>query len=170
MPREERQTVESPGGADVEAFILHAPARWRLALTALAETGMKVGELHMLEWRDVDEAGSRFRVRTGKTRAARRWVPVPGELLDEIVRTMPPDDRTPERRVFAGASPDTLKNVIDRACKAAKIAHYHPHDLRHRWASVQVARGVPITQVAAALGHAKKRMTLDVYSHVLLEE
>jgi hypothetical protein len=33
-----------------------------------------------------------------------------------------------------------------------------------------VARGVPITSVAAALGHSRKSLTLDTYSHVLLDE
>ena len=36
--------------------------------------------------------------------------------------------------------------------------------------SVQIARGVPVTEVAAHLGHSKTSMTLDVYSHVLLDE
>jgi integrase len=57
-----------------------------------------------------------------------------------------------------------------RACKTAGLALYSPHDLRHRWASVQVARGVPLPQVAAALGHSRSSLTLDVYSHVLLAE
>ena len=57
-----------------------------------------------------------------------------------------------------------------RACKTAGIAHRHPHDFRHRYASVQIARGVPVTQVAAQLGHSRKSLTLDVYSHVLIDE
>ena len=57
-----------------------------------------------------------------------------------------------------------------RACKAAGIAHYHPHDLRHRYASVKVAEGVPVTQLAAELGHSKKSLTRDTYSHVLLDD
>ena len=61
------------------------------------------------------------------------------------------------------------KNVIARACKAAGIPHFHPHDLRHRYASVKLREGVPVTDLAAQLGHSKKSMTLDVYSHVLLD-
>ena len=38
-------------------------------------------------WRDVDLAGSRFRVRQGKTAAARRWVPVPEWLARLLVET-----------------------------------------------------------------------------------
>ena len=170
MPREEHVTIEPPSGSDVEAIIVHSPARWRLALTTLAETGMRVGEMHALEWRDVDEAACRFRVRSGKTATARRWVAVPVDLLAEIIRETPPDDRTADRRVFPGATPDAVKNIIDRACKSAGIAHYHPHDLRHRYASVQIARGVPVTTLAAQLGHSRKSLTLDTYSHVLLAD
>ncbi len=54
-----------------------------------------------------------------------------------------------------------------RACKAAAIVHRHPHDLRHRYASVQIGRGVPVTLVAAQLGHTRKSLPLDTYSHVL---
>jgi len=49
-----------------------------------------------------------------------------------------------------------------RGCQSAGIAHYHPHDLRHRWASLQVKRGVPITEIAAHLGHSRQAVTLDV--------
>ncbi len=170
LPRQEQAIVEPPSAVDVAAIIVNAPARWRLALTTLAETGMRVGELHELEWRDVDEANSRFRIRAGKTRAARRWVAVPADLMEEVSRSAPPDDRSAERRVFPGATPAAVNSVIGRACKAAKIAHWSPHDLRHRYASVQVANGVPVTTLAAQLGHSRKSVTLDVYSHVLLND
>ena len=45
----------------------------------------------------------------------------------------------------------------------------NPHDLRHRYASVKLREGVPVTELAAQLGHAKKSLTLDTYSHVLLD-
>jgi integrase len=114
-------------------------------------------------------AGSRFRIKNGKTRAARRWVAVPEWLMVEIAATCPREDRTRERPVFMGFSAVTVKGVMARACKTAGIAHYHPHDLRHRYASVKIAEGVPVTTVAAQLGHSKKSLTLDTYAHVLLE-
>ena len=92
------------------------------------------------------------------------------EPMSSLLDTCPPDDRTAERKVFPGATADAVKNVIARACKTAGIAHYHPHDFRHRFASVMVAQGVPLPQVAAALGHSRKSLTLDVYSHVLMDE
>jgi integrase len=69
-----------------------------------------------------------------------------------------------------GTTPSAVKAAMAKACRNASIAHYHPHDLRHRYASVQIARGVPVTTVAAQLGHSKNSLTLDVYSHVLIDE
>lgn len=169
LPRDERVPVDPPSAGDVDVILAYSPRRWRLPLRVLEQTGMRVGELAALAWGDVDEAHGRFRVKAGKTRAARRWVAVPDWLMAEVADTCPREDRTPDRHVFQGFSPDVAKNVMARACKAAGIAHYHPHDLRHRYASVQIARGVPVTEVAAQLGHAKKSLTLDTYSHVLVE-
>jgi integrase len=50
-----------------------------------------------------------------------------------------------------------------RHLPSVAIPHFHPHDLRHRYASVKLRKGV-----RAQLGHATKSMTLDTYTHVLL--
>jgi integrase len=170
LPKIETPIVEPPTAEQVEAILRHSPPRWRLPLRVLEQAGMRVGELHALEWRDVDLSESRFRIRSGKTATARRWVAVPAQIMEAIAETTPPDDRTPERRVFAGFSPDVAKNVMARGCKAAGIPHFSPHDMRHRYASVKLREGVPVTDLAAQLGHSKKSLTLDVYSHVLIDE
>ena len=82
-----------------------------------------VGELAHLEWGDVDRANVRLRVRIGKTNAARRWVPIPEWLMEEIEVTCPPDDRTSTRRVFPGAGRQTVGNAMRNACKTAGIAN-----------------------------------------------
>jgi integrase len=171
LPRQESKRITPPSALEVETIIEHVtPARWRLPLRVLEQTGMRVGELARLEWQDVDVAGSRFRVSEGKTRAARRWVAVPAWLMVELQETCPPEDRTPERRVLPGFTRSIAGSVMRRACTAAGLAHYHPHDFRHRYASVKIAEGVPVTDLAAQLGHSRKSMTLDTYSHVLLDE
>jgi integrase len=58
--------------------------------------------------------------------------------------------------------------AMRRGCQAAGLPLFSPHDLRHRYASVKIREGVPVTELAAQLGHARKSMTLDTYSHVLL--
>jgi integrase len=170
LPRAVQAVVEPPSAEQVEAIIANVKHRWRLPLRVLEQSGMRVGELAALEWRDVDVASSRFRMRQGKTAAARRWVAVPAWLMVEVQATCAPDDRTPERRVFHGFTPGSCANVMRRACTAAGIPHYSPHGLRHRYASIKVREGVPVTDLAAQLGHSKKSLTLDTYSHVLLDE
>jgi hypothetical protein len=41
------------------------------------------------------------------------------------------------------------------------------HDLRHTAASVMLARGVTVAEVAAVLGHASPAVTAAVYSHLV---
>lgn len=170
LPKIERTEIEPPSATQVDRILGLVSTRWRLPLRLLEQSGMRIGEIESLEWRDVDTANARLRIRGGKTTAARRWVRMPDWVALEIANVCPPDDRTPERKVFEGFTRGAARNAMARACKAAGIPHYHPHDLRHRYASVQIARGVPVTDLAAQLGHTRKTLTLDTYSHVLLED
>jgi integrase len=77
LPRQASTVVDPPTANEVERIVALVPARLRLPLRVLEQTGMRVGELSTLAWGDVDEGGSRFRVRAGKTAAARRWVAAP---------------------------------------------------------------------------------------------
>jgi integrase len=170
LPRPEENVPNPPSAAEVATIVENAPRRWRLAIRVLEQTGMRVGELVGLEWGDVDRAELRLRISGGKTNAARRWVPVPEWLMEEIEATCPPDDRTALRRVFSGAGRQTIGNAMRNACKTAGIASYSPHDLRHRFISVKIREGVPVTQIAAHVGHSRKSLTLDTYAHVLIDE
>jgi len=41
------------------------------------------------------------------------------------------------------------------------------YDLRHTHVTLMLAAGVPVHEVAARVGHASAKMTLDVYAHAL---
>ena len=170
LPRLEQAVVEPPSAEHVETIVALTPLRLRLPLRLLEQSGMRVSEVAELEWRDVDVAGSRLRIRNGKTKAARRWVEVPSWLMSRIAETCPPEDRVPERMVFLGFTARVAQDAMRRACTAAGIPHLHPHDLRHRYASVKIAEGVPVTNLAAQLGHSRKSLTLDTYSHVVMRD
>ena len=102
---------------DVATITGTVPPRWRLPLRVLAETVLRVGEGDNLDWREVDLPEVRSRVRSGKTRPARRWVGVPEAVMAAVAETCPPDDRTPQRRVFPGFTADVAKNVMARAAR-----------------------------------------------------
>lgn len=157
-----------PTAKQVLAILDACPKRWVLALIVAEQTAMRVGEIQSLAWGDVDVAESSFRLRRGETKTRKaRWVQVPAWLMEEIELTCPLEDRTAERPVFVGFSPDAAKNVMARACVAAKIPHFHPHDLRHRRITIWHHDGIPARVLAERAGHARASMSLDVYSHVM---
>jgi integrase len=170
LPRIESEIPTPPTASEVAAIVSNAPKKWRLAIRVLEQSGMRVGELARLEWGDVDRTNQRLRIRTGKTRAARRFVSVPEWLMEKIEATCPPDDRTDTRRVFPGANKNTVGNAIRNGCKTAGLASFSPHDLRHRYISVKIREGVPVTEIAAQVGHSRTSLTLDTYAHVLVED
>lgn len=45
------------------------------------------------------------------------------------------------------------------------IDHFHPHKLRHTFASVAITAGADIASVSEILGHSDKALTLRIYTH-----
>ena len=69
--------------------------------------------------------------------------------------------------MFQGITEASAYQAMTRACRNAKVPHYHPHDLRHRRITVWHQSGVPARELAERAGHSKPSMSLDVYSHVM---
>ena len=168
---------EEPNPPTAKQFlaILDAiPSRWPLPLVMIEQTAMTVGETASLAWGDVDVAESKFRLKRRNVKGAHsaraRWVQVPRWSMDVVEDTCAFEDRIAERVVFAGFTADAAKNAMARACKAAGIPHFHPHDLRHRRISLWHHQGIPARQLAERAGHSRPSMSLDVYSHVLMDE
>lgn len=44
------------------------------------------------------------------------------------------------------------------------------HDFRHSHASLLLSKGVPITVISKRLGHSNIAMTLNIYSHLMLDD
>ena len=45
------------------------------------------------------------------------------------------------------------------------IEDFHPHKLRHSFASVAITNGADVASVSETLGHADKAVTLRMYTH-----
>jgi integrase len=131
----------------------------------------RLGELETLKWEDVDERRGRWRIRSSaaKTRAA-RWVTIPPDLFAAVVALCPRDDRVPERPVFGGFGADRFRTALTRACTAAGIATFSPHDLRHRRVSLLHAQGLTWARIGEVVGHADLVTTARTYTHVLVNE
>lgn len=171
LPANQQPEVSPPTAQHVLAMLSLVPARMRLALAVLEQTGMRVGELLSLPWGDVDVDGSRFRLSRERTKTRRpRWVQLPAWLMQLVDESCPPDDRAETRLVFPLAD-SSLRQAMARACRAAGVPVYSPHDLRHRRASLWHGQGLSVAEVKARGGWARGEVLLDTYAHVMpLEE
>lgn len=64
-------------------------------------------------------------------------------------------------------NPDRFSREFDRALERhSELQRIRLHDLRHTWATLALAAGVPVKIVSERLGHATTAITSDTYSHV----
>jgi integrase len=114
--------------------------------------------------------GRGLRAATTKTRRA-LWVELPPVLAEAIEATLPHRRfRDPEARLFAESGADALRTAIGKACKAAGIPLFSPHDLRHRRISLLHLRGVPWARIGEFVGQRNLAVTANTHSHVLIDE
>lgn len=167
-----------------------------LFIRLVAETGMRRGEALALRWEDVNLEEAEVRVSrawtkaleptltTPKTRAGRRVVPLSRGLLLRLqayrARLLErlTEDELKGLYLFGGVKPydpDAPNHYLKRLCKRlreeqADFPDIRVHDLRHTWASLALARRVPLELVSERLGHSSSSITLNIYRHVLQEE
>jgi integrase len=169
LPYEELVEIEPPTSEHVEAVIRLLPRAYRLPLLWLDWSGARVASIETLLVGDYDEPARRVRLRaaTTKTRSA-LWVDLPDRLADAIEATIGPrDDRDPTAPLFLGVGADRLRTAIGRACKAAGVPIFSPHDLRHRRISLLHKQGRTWAEIGRLVGQRKLSITADTYTHVL---
>jgi integrase len=92
-------------------------------------------------------------------------------LADALEATLPPcEDRDPAARLFSDSGADALRTAIGKACKAAGIPTFSPHDLRHRRISLLHLRGVLWARIGEQVGQCNLAVTANTYMHVLVRE
>jgi integrase len=62
--------------------------------------------------------------------------------------------------------PRNLHRDFGKLSENAGIGKWHPHELRHSFASLLLESGVAIEVVSELLGHASIRITADTYGHI----
>jgi len=155
--------------AAAQAGAYHALDR-ALYLTA-AMTGLRLGELIALRWRDVDWAASAIRVRSNyvlgefgspKSKRSSRGVPMADALAGELERYFkvcgePADGALVFADPLRGGGPLDKAAVLRRmrkALKAAQLDETHRfHDLRHTFGTAMAAAGVPMRTLQEWMGH-----------------
>jgi integrase len=134
--------------------------------TLMLETGMRPEEVYRIQPENVSIAGGFLFNPYGKTKAARRRVPLTTVARSIVIRRMEgletpylfPCETDPARPV------PKVNNAHDRAVRDSKVAPFRLYDLRHTWATRAAEAGIDLVTLAALLGHSKIQMVLR-YAH-----
>lgn len=172
LPRAESEEINPPTAEQLEAVYRLLPSKHRLAFLFLDWSGARVSAVDLTLVSDYDEPRQRVRLRaaTTKTRKA-LWIDLHPTLAAALEWQLGPrEDRDSDGRLFAGSGADALRTSIQKACRAAGVPLFSPHDLRHRRISLLHLRGVPWARIGEFVGQRSLSVTADVYSHVLGDE
>lgn len=150
-------------------YLLAASQPLHDVATIMVETGMRPDEVCRLERRHVHlDRGYIFNP-YGKTKAARRKLPLSqraAELLRHRLQTVKGDFMFPGARGGKDPSKPIVKlNSAHRgAVTRAKLDPFRLYDLRHTFATRAAEAGVDLVTLAALLGHSRVQMVMR-YAH-----
>jgi integrase len=142
----------------------------RAMYVAAAMTGMRLGEMIALRWRDVDWTARKIRVRsnyvlgefgTPKSKRSSRGVPMADRVAGEMDRYFkasgePADDALvfPDPHTGAPLDKAAVLRRMRKALKAARLDEAHRfHDLRHTFGTQMAAAGTPMRKLQEWMGH-----------------
>ncbi|MYB18727.1 MAG: tyrosine recombinase XerC [Holophagales bacterium] len=185
-PKVEKTLPRHLRPGEIEA-LLEAPAgregplglRDRALLELLYASGLRVGELVALNWRDVDLGARVLRV-VGKgdrermtpfggpaEQALRQWL----DAWEDVFRRRDGSEDGHQEPVFLNGnggrlSARSVRRIIDRYVEeTAQAAGAHPHALRHSFATHLLESGADLRSIQELLGHASLSTT-QRYMHV----
>lgn len=161
--------------------------KWRLFITIMCETGLRRGECCALRWDNVN-----FRKGTIKIDSSAGYNSKDGIYVDTTknrqTREIPLSDGTLQYLMFQRKdsnspylfpmknnpnlpmNPTSATTYFSRFGRKYAVAHFHPHKLRHSFASIAITNGADIASVSEILGHRNKSVTLNIYTDSNLEK
>src|SRR5579885_3041053 len=154
--------------ADLHRMLnLETDRRNRAILTLLYVSGVRVGELCGLSWRDLQVNGDGGQITVWGKGSVTRSVQLPAAVW-KLVMMLRSEEAGADDPVFVSRKkrcggrlqPLAVLRIVRAAARRAGIAlPVSPHWLRHAHASHALDRGAPIHLVQATLGHANINTT-----------
>ncbi len=168
--------------------------RLEVLLAMAVVTGMRRGELLALRWSNVDSdrrrllvlhsvdfvAGYGYVEGKPKTSAGKRWVSLPGFLVDmlkqqrvqqlelkKVAKVWIDHDLVFPNLSGGYLHPNHMGEKFRGILKEAGLPALHFHDLRHSAATILLCMGVNVKVIQELLGHSDISVTLGVYGHLL---
>lgn len=192
-PRVKKVKFEVWDEQQLKMFLEEAKGnRFYVAFELAASTGMRIGEILGLRWRDVDLSEAKLSIRQAytkahsgyefhepKTSSGERSVALfPGTV--ELLKKHKESQEKEKNKAFYNdhglviqthigtpVSPRNLSREYYKIIDKLSIPKIRFHDLRHTHATLLLKKGVHAKIVQERLGHSSITITLDTYSHVL---
>jgi len=164
---------------DIKKLLENLPEPSRSIAGLLTYTGMRIGEVLALRWRDVDLASGNIRIRQTvyeghfdepKTKRSNRTVPLGPKGLS-ILSARKQENPNPDDLIFGtrNNTPLSRRNLMRRqlspTCDAIGLKGLNWHWLRHANATLLDSVGTPISTTQALLGHSSPEITREIYLH-----
>ncbi|WP_035350148.1 tyrosine-type recombinase/integrase [Edaphobacter aggregans] len=148
-----------------EKYLAKATPMLRDVATLMLETGMRPEEVYRIRRENVQLEKGFLVIPYGKTKAARRRVPLTASARRVLGLRMASD----EAYLFPCETDSSrpvpkVNNAHDRAVRDSKVAPFRLYDLRHTWATRAAMSGIDLVTLAAMLGHSRIQMVLR-YAH-----
>jgi integrase len=180
LPRvQEAAEFYVPTRAELETLVAAMPADWQLPIWLMRGCGLRIAEAMAVSKVSIGDGSLRISeqvvatpLKLGPLKHRRpgefRDVPLPHWAAEKIELHLSEHGTTEDGHLFRRQSVGSFRQSFMRAAKTAGLPEsFTPHDLRHVWASVTLARGVPVTDVSRYLGHRSVDLTYRIYSHFI---
>ena len=196
IPEYTADSVRRPRAAEkgIECFTLKEQKRIETAVLAdrrpkmfgivlCLYTGLRIGELIALQWKDIDLQKGLLTVSRSchdtsggivfdepKTATSRRVIPLPKQLLPKlkIIKKSSNSDFVVSADGNA-VSVRSYQRSFELLLKKQNIVHRGFHSLRHTFATRALECGMDVKTLSEILGHKNPTVTLNRYAHSLLE-
>ena len=188
MPKKYKNEIARLSASEeaiLKNFIADNHSLSTLAVALTLFTGLRIGELCALQWKDVDlkkriitvsKTIQRIKCRNGnrktkliitdpKSRSSFRTIPFPESILP-FLREFQSDA---EDFVLSGnrkpVEPRTMQYRFTRLLENVNLPSVHFHSLRHSFASKCIALGFDMKSLSEILGHSSVEITMNLYVH-----
>ncbi|MBQ7674299.1 MAG: site-specific integrase [Alphaproteobacteria bacterium] len=157
-----------------------------ISLSLLLEmyTGLRIGELCALQWKDIDlenrlitvnksiqrlpdevTGKSKVIITSTKTTTSDRLIPIPSFLMDRLKQAQKSGDCYLLSETPKIIEPRLLRNKFKAKLSEAGVVNIKFHSLRHGFATQCIQHSIDIKTISELLGHANTEITMKTYIH-----
>lgn len=171
----------------IESFCLNHKKRNYMGIVICLYTGIRLGELLALTWDDIDfnsnlltinktsysskvNGKTQIIVDKPKTKKSNRVIPLPNQLVKllKIIKKESNSKYVITTRNSGMVGNRSYQRTFKFILKKVNVPYRNFHSLRHTFATNAIELGMDVKTLAEILGHTNAMITLNRYSHSLL--